>query len=90
MPRPLKCDRILCATILALVFVGLIMVFSATTGKADGTLRYGVKQIAAALVGIAAMRVLMFVDYRRFRKPKIIFLALGGVVALLGMVLLGG
>ena len=89
MPRALKCDRVLCATILALVFVGLIMVFSATTGRADGTLRFGVKQMAAALVGIAAMRVLMYVDYRRFRKPKMIILALGSVVALLGMVLLG-
>ena len=28
MPRALKCDRVLCATILALVFVGLIMVFN--------------------------------------------------------------
>ena len=89
MPRPLKCDRVLCATILALVFVGLIMVFSATTGRADGTLKFGVKQVVAALVGIGAMRVLMFADYRRFRKPKMIILALGGVVALLGMVLLG-
>ena len=89
MPRALKCDRVLCATILALVFVGLIMVFSATTGRADGTLKFGVKQMAAALVGIAAMRVLMYVDYRRFRKPKMIILALGSVVALLGMVLLG-
>ncbi len=89
MPKPLKCDRVLCATILALVFVGLIMVFSATTGRADGTLLFGLKQVVAALVGIGAMRVLMFVDYRRFRKPKMIILALGSVVAMLGMVLLG-
>ena len=89
MPRLLKCDRILCATILILVFVGLIMVFSATTGRVDGTVRFGVKQMGAALVGIAAMRLLMFVDYRRFRKPKIIFLVLGSVIAMLGVVLLG-
>lgn len=89
MPRPLKCDRVLGATILILVFVGLIMVFSATTGRADGTLKFGVKQIAAALIGITSMRLLMFVDYHRFRKPKITFFLLGSAIAMLGIVLLG-
>ena len=56
MPLSLRHDRVLCATILGLTFFGLLMVFSATTAREDPSLRYIVKQLIAAGVGLAAMR----------------------------------
>ena len=52
MPNQLKCDRILCLTILGLMFFGLVMVFSATTGSADGSLRFVFKQAISAGIGL--------------------------------------
>ena len=90
MPKPLKCDRVLCAVILGLTFFGLIMVFSATTGSADGSMRFVIKQSIAVGAGLLAMRVLMFSDYHRLATPRVVFFFSGGVVTLLCSVLFMG
>ncbi len=90
MPKPLKCDRVLCAVILGLTFFGLIMVFSATTGSADGSMRFVIKQSIAVGAGLLAMRVLMFLDYHRLATQRAVFIFSGGVVTLLcGVLFLG-
>ncbi len=83
MPLSLRHDRVLCATILGLTFFGLLMVFSATTAREDPSLRYIIKQLVAAGIGLAAMRYLMFRDYRDWRNQKLIFFALASVMGLL-------
>jgi cell division protein FtsW len=66
------------------------MVFSATVGGAYPSMKYIFKQCLAAAIGLAAMRLLMFVDYRQFRQTKTVFCVLGFSVILLGLALLGG
>ena len=83
MPRQLKCDRVLCLTILALMFFGLVMVFSATTGSADGSLRFVFKQAISAGIGLVAMRFFMFVDYHKLGVQRTVYLVVGGTIALL-------
>ncbi len=87
MPKPLKCDRVLCAVILGLTFFGLIMVFSATTGSANGSMRFVIRQSIAVGTGLLAMRVLMFLDYHRLVSPRAVFFFSGGVITLLSAVL---
>lgn len=83
MPKQLKCDRVLCLTILGLMFFGLVMVFSATTGSADGSPRFVFKQAISVGIGLLAMRYLMFLDYHKLGVPRTVFLVLGGTIALL-------
>jgi len=83
MPRPLKCDRLLCAVILGLTFFGVVMVFSATTGSADGSMRFVFKQLIAIGGGLLAMRILMFFDYHRLGEARTVFFFLGFVITLL-------
>ena len=83
MPRQLKCDRVLCLTILGLMFFGLVMVFSATTGSADGSLRFVFKQALSAGIGLLAMRFLMFVDYHKLGVQRTVYFVVGGTIALL-------
>ena len=83
MPKQLKCDRVLFLTILGLMFFGLVMVFSATTGSADGSLWFVFKQALSAGIGLLAMRFLMFVDYHKLGVQRTVFFVLGGTIALL-------
>ena len=83
MPKPLKCDRVLCAVILGLTFFGVVMVFSATTGSADGSMRFVFKQLIAIGIGLLAMRVLMFFDYHQLGTSRTVFLSLGFTTILL-------
>lgn len=87
MPKQLKCDRVLCLTILGLMFFGLVMVFSATTGSADGSPRFVFKQAISVGIGLLAMRCLMFLDYHKLGVPRTVFLVLGGTIALLCLAL---
>ncbi len=89
MPKQLHYDRILCGTVLTLVFFGLVMVFSATAGGEDTSFERVLRQVVAVLLGLAAMRVLMFLDYRRLNNPKVIVLVLAVAITLLVAVLLG-
>lgn len=89
MPRQLHCDRVICGTVVLLSFFGLVMVFSATTGGEEAPARYVIKQGLAVAIGLAAMRALMFIDYRHLRRPRVVFAVLGISVALLVVVLFG-
>ena len=87
MPRQLYFDRLLCGTILALMFFGLVMVFSATSVNTENSLDLLKKQGFAAVIGLAAMRGLMFIDYRRFANPRLVQGIAGATVILLILVL---
>ena len=89
MPSQLHYDRTLCNTILGLVFFGLLMVFSVKTSDANG-IGFVVKQAVAVGIGLVAMRFLMFRDYHEWRNQKAVFIAVGGVIILLGVALLIG
>jgi cell division protein FtsW len=73
-------------SILLLVVIGVLMVFSASAVMASE--RFGspyhflFRQLGWAVAGLAAMAVAMNVDYRRWKKPAIVF-SLLGVTALL-------
>lgn len=83
MPQPLRFDRTLYRTVIGLTLFGLMMIFSVTTADAEPSYRYIIKQTTAVAIGLAAMRFLMFRNYRDWRNQKIVFLALGGVIVLL-------
>jgi cell division protein FtsW len=81
MAKRISADRWLFTVTLVLVFVGLVMVFSASAVMAKE--RYGsgytfvLRQLAWAIAGIAAMVVAMRVDYRRYKHPAVVFSTLG-------------
>ena len=87
MPRQLHYDRILCFTVLLLTFFGLAMVFSATTASSDPTFGFIAKQAVSAVIGLAAMRFLMFKDYHDWQNQRVAF-GLAALVILLLVVTL--
>src|SRR3954466_12739256 len=90
MAKRVSVDRWLFTVTLVLVFVGLIMVFSASAVMAKE--RYGsgyyflFKQLGWAIAGLTAMIVGMKVDYRRLKHPAVVFSALGVTTLLLILV----
>jgi cell division protein FtsW len=94
MARKLKSDKLLFIATLALVCASLVMVYSASAviGMEQYQQRPSLflfKQATFALVGLALMRVLMQIDYRRYRQPAVIWTALGLVAFALVAVLFG-
>lgn len=91
MSRRLQSDRILFATVVGLVIFGALMVFSASAVMAAD--RYGdgkyflIRQLAWAVVGMVALVLLMYSDYRRLASPVIVFPAIAVEVILLVVVL---
>jgi cell division protein FtsW len=81
MAKRVSVDRWLFTVTLFLVFIGLVMVFSASAVMAKE--RYGsgytflLRQLAWAVGGIAAMVVAMKLDYRRYKHPAVVFSFLG-------------
>jgi len=81
MAKRVSVDKWLFAVTLLLVVFGLVMVFSASAVMAKE--RFGspysflLKQLAWAGAGIAAMLVVMNIDYRRLRLPSVVFTFLG-------------
>jgi cell division protein FtsW len=81
MAKRVSVDRWLFTVTLLLVFIGLIMIFSASAVMAKE--RYGspytflIRQSAWAGDGILAMIVTMKIDYRRYRHPAFVFSLLG-------------
>ncbi|MBA3916786.1 MAG: FtsW/RodA/SpoVE family cell cycle protein, partial [Acidobacteriales bacterium] len=81
MAKRVSVDRWLFTVTLLLVFVGLVMVFSASAVIAKE--RYGsgytflTRQLACGLGGIVAMVIAMRVDYRRYKQPAVVFSILG-------------
>jgi len=87
MAKRVSVDRWMFTVVAILVFVGLVMVFSASAVMAKE--RYGsayeflVKQLIWAVAGLAAMIVAMKVDYKRLKHPAVVFSLLGGTTLLL-------
>jgi len=87
MAKRVSVDRWLFTVTMLLVFVGLVMVFSASAVMARE--RFGsaysflTKQLIWAGAGLAAMVVAMRVDYRRYKHPGLVFSFLGVTTLLL-------
>jgi cell division protein FtsW len=87
MAKRVSVDRWLFTVTMLLVFVGLVMVFSASAVMARE--RFGSeyaflsKQLIWALAGLAAMVVTMRVDYRRYQHPALVFSVMGLTTLLL-------
>jgi cell division protein FtsW len=81
MAKRVSVDRWLFTVTLLLVFVGLVMVFSASAVMAKE--RYGsgyfflLRQMGWAAAGITAMVAAMKIDYRRYKHPAVVFSLLG-------------
>jgi cell division protein FtsW len=90
MARKVRPDRVLFFVTLALVALGVAMVFSSSAVVAKekfGDANYfAFKQLVAATLGLAVMFVVMKVDYHVYRNPAVVFSVLAGVVALLILV----
>ncbi|MFZ0731398.1 MAG: putative lipid II flippase FtsW [Candidatus Sulfotelmatobacter sp.] len=87
MAKRVSVDRWLFTVTMLLVFVGLVMVFSASAVMARE--RFGSpyaflsKQLIWAVAGLAAMVVTMRVDYRRYKNPGLVFSFMGATTLLL-------
>ena len=87
MAKRVSVDRWLFTVTMLLVFVGLVMVFSASAVMARE--RFGspyaflLKQLIWAAAGLVAMVVAMRVDYRRYRHPALVCSLLGITTLLL-------
>jgi cell division protein FtsW len=87
MAKRVSVDRWLFAVTMLLVFLGLVMVFSASAVMARE--RFGspyaflLKQLVWAAAGLVAMVAAMRVDYRRYKHPALVFSALGLTTLLL-------
>ncbi|MGA8309338.1 MAG: putative lipid II flippase FtsW [Terriglobales bacterium] len=87
MAKRVSVDGWLFTVTMILVFLGLVMVFSASAVMAKE--RYGsgyfflLRQVGWAAAGIVAMVVAMEVDYRRYKHPGIVFSVLGVTTLLL-------
>jgi cell division protein FtsW len=81
MAKRVSVDRWLFTVCLLLVFVGLVMVFSASAVMAKE--RFGspysfvLRQLAWAGTGLLAMAAAMRIDYRRYKHPAVVFSLLG-------------
>jgi cell division protein FtsW len=80
-------DKWMFGSILLLVVLGVLMVFSASAvmaGERFGSpYHFFLRQLGWAVAGLAAMAVIMNVDYRRWKKPAIVFTFLGLTTLLL-------
>lgn len=83
-------DRILFATTIAMVLIGVVMVFSASAVVA--TELYGrsyvflLKQMVGVVLGVGAMLGMMSFDYHRLRHPATIFTSVSVMLVLLAAV----
>src|SRR5450755_1089615 len=87
MAKRVSVDRWMFTVTTILVFVGLVMIFSASAVMAKE--RFGsayeflLKQLVWTVAGFAAMVVAMKVDYKRLRHPALVFSFLGMTALLL-------
>ena len=90
--KKLKTDWLLISAVLILVSFGIVMVYSASSYSAD--LQYGdrfffmKKQIAGAVIGLAGMIALSFINYEKLKKIRWVVLAVS--VVLLALVFVPG
>jgi len=87
MAKRVSVDKWLFTVILLLVFLGLIMVFSASAVMArerfGSSYSFLLRQLGWAAAGIAAMLVVMNIDYKQYRRSSIVFTFLGFTCLLL-------
>lgn len=87
MAKRVSVDRWMFTVTTILVFVGLVMIFSASAVMAKE--RYGsayeflLKQLLWAVAGLAVMVVATKLDYKRLQHPALVFLLLGFTTLLL-------
>jgi len=87
MAKRVSVDRWLFTVTMLLVFLGLVMVFSASAVMAKD--KYGspyaflLRQLLWAVAGLVAMVAAMRVDYRRYRSPAVVFSLMGLTTLLL-------
>lgn len=90
MARTLKSDKWLLWATLILLGVSLVMVFSASARwsdeRFDSQYRFLIKQGVFVAVGLVLMVVGMRVDYHHYKKPVVIWSAVGTALALLVVV----
>src|SRR6202140_2840326 len=90
MAKRVSVDSWLFTVTLLLIFIGLVMVFSASAVMAKE--RYGsgyfflLRQLGWATAGILAMVVATKIDYRRYKHPAVVFSLLGLTTLLLILV----
>src|SRR5260370_7979090 len=81
MAKRVSVDRVLFIVTLLLVFVGLVMVFSASAVMAKEKYHSGyfflVRQMGWAIAGFIAMIIGMRIDYKRLKHPAVVFSMLG-------------
>jgi cell division protein FtsW len=74
-------DMLLACAAVGLALFGLVMVYSASgatpTDKLGGSFHFVFRQAVWAAAGIAAMLILMRIDYQRYASPTLILLLLG-------------
>ena len=87
MAKKVGVDKWLFGVVLLLVLFGLVMVFSASAvmakAESGSPYKYVGKQAGFALLGMAALALLMRVDYRRYNNPRVVFPALAVTTLLL-------
>lgn len=92
MARKLKPDKLLFFATLALLGVSVVMVYSASALLAMDLYRlpphhFLWRQVMWAVVGFALLWGVMRIDYRRLRKPAVLWMAVGGTALALIAVL---
>jgi len=81
MAKRVSVDRWMFTVTCVLVFIGLVMIFSASAVMAKE--RFGsayeflLKQLVWAIAGFAVMIVAMKIDYKRLQNPALVFTSLG-------------
>lgn len=92
MTKRFSCDPVLFAATVALVFLGLLMVYSSSAAVAADS--YGSsatlfwRQLAGGVIGWSALLVLLRVDYHHWRHPGVVFPGIFLAVVLLVAALL--
>jgi cell division protein FtsW len=87
MAKRVSVDRWMFSVTTILVFIGLVMIFSASAVMAKE--RFGsayeflIKQLVWAVAGLIAMIIAMKVDYKRLQHPALVFISLGCTTLLL-------
>jgi cell division protein FtsW len=90
MALRLKTDWILFTTVILLVFFGTVMIYSASSVKAQQQLGsssyYIARQIFWVIIGLVAMMVLKRISYRKLQHPGVAFAVMGLTLILLVIV----
>jgi cell division protein FtsW len=90
MAKRVSVDGWLFIVTLLLVFLGLVMVFSASAIMAKERFGSGyfflTRQLGWAVAGMAAMVIGMKIDYKRYKQPAVVFSVLGITTLLLILV----